>query len=76
VQELTVREAQAVIDEELARLPDKYRAPLILCCLEGLARDEAARQLGWATSLVKSRLEQGRELLRRRLSSRGLGLSA
>jgi RNA polymerase sigma factor (sigma-70 family) len=76
VQELTVREARAVIDEELARLPDKYRAPVILCCLEGLARDEAARQLGWATSLVKSRLEQGRELLRCRLSSRGLGLSA
>jgi RNA polymerase sigma factor (sigma-70 family) len=40
--ELTVREAQSVIDEELARLPGKYRGPLILCCLEGLARDEAA----------------------------------
>src|SRR5262249_13491725 len=74
--EMTVSEAQGIVDEELASLPDKYRAPLVLCCLEGLARDEAARQLGWPDALVKSRLEQARELLRQRLARRGLAFSA
>ncbi|HEY7312793.1 MAG TPA: sigma-70 family RNA polymerase sigma factor [Gemmataceae bacterium] len=72
--ELSVREAQAIVEEELARLPENYRAPLVLCCLEGQTRDEAARQLGWSTKLLKSRLEQGRERLRFRLSRRGLTL--
>jgi RNA polymerase sigma factor (sigma-70 family) len=74
--ELTVYEAQTLVDQELARLPDKYRAPLVLCCLEGMTRDEAAQQLGWSPSLLKSRLEQGRELLRNRLARRGMTLTA
>jgi RNA polymerase sigma factor (sigma-70 family) len=74
--EMTVAEAQGIVDQELAGLPDKFRAPLVLCCLEGLARDEAARQLGCTASVVKSRLEQARELLRRRLGRRGLTLPA
>jgi RNA polymerase sigma factor (sigma-70 family) len=74
--ELTVAEAQGIVDRELASLPEKYRAPLLLCCLQGLARDEAARQLGWTLGLLKSRLEQARELLRDRLSRRGLALPA
>jgi RNA polymerase sigma factor (sigma-70 family) len=74
--ELTVHEAQTIVDQELARLPDKYRAPLVLCCLEGLTRDEAAQQLGWSVSLLKSRLEQARELLRNRLVRRGMTLTA
>ncbi len=74
--ELSVREAQAILDEELALLPEKWRAPVVLCCLEGRTRDEASRQLGWSSQLVKSRLEQGRERLRSRLCRRGLMLPA
>jgi RNA polymerase sigma factor (sigma-70 family) len=73
--ELTLREAHEILDQELLRLPDKFRLPLVLCYLEGLTRGEAAHQLGWPASVLKSRLEQARELLRRRLPSRGLRLS-
>jgi RNA polymerase sigma factor (sigma-70 family) len=74
--EITVREAQVVLEEELARLPEKYRAPLVLCCLEGVPRDEAAQHLGWPLSTLKSRLEEARDRLRRRLGRRGLTLPA
>jgi RNA polymerase sigma factor (sigma-70 family) len=65
----------AVLDEELQALPDKYRAPLLLCCLQDKTRDEAARELGWAPGAVKIRLERGRDMLRSRLARRGLALS-
>src|SRR5262249_47093631 len=70
--ELTVREAQAALDEEFARLPERDRGPLILCYLEGLTRDEAARRLGCPLGTLKSRLERARAALQKRLAPRGL----
>jgi RNA polymerase sigma factor (sigma-70 family) len=72
VAELSVREFQSVLDAEVNRLPEKYRAPILLCCLEGKSRDEAARLLGWTLTAVKDRLEQGRERLRACLARRGV----
>jgi RNA polymerase sigma factor (sigma-70 family) len=74
--ELTVREAQAVLDEELARLSERERAPLVLCYLQGLTRDEAAERLGCPLGTLKGRLERARALLQKRLQGRGLGLGA
>jgi RNA polymerase sigma factor (sigma-70 family) len=74
--ELTGRELLAVLDEEMQGLPERYRAPLVLCYLEGKTRDEAARQLGWSLTTFKRRLVQARACLRRRLERRGLALPA
>jgi RNA polymerase sigma factor (sigma-70 family) len=73
--ELTAREALRVLDEEVRRLPEAYRLPVVLCCLEGLSQEEAARQLGWAPGSVKGRLERGRKRLHQRLARRGLSLA-
>src|SRR5262249_1190567 len=69
-------ELRQILDEELNRLPERYRAPLVLCYLEGKTNEEAARQLGRPVGTVWYQLSRGRELLRGRLSRRGVGLSA
>ncbi|HEV3118253.1 MAG TPA: sigma-70 family RNA polymerase sigma factor, partial [Gemmataceae bacterium] len=70
------RELCLVLDEEMDRLPERYRGALLLCYLEGRTRDQAARQLAWSLRTLDRRLERGRELLRRRLTRRGVTLSA
>jgi RNA polymerase sigma factor (sigma-70 family) len=74
--EVSSRELFRIVDEEIERLPIAVRVPLILCCLEGRTRDEAAAVLGCSVAAVKSRLERGRNQLRRRLERRGLQLPA
>jgi RNA polymerase sigma factor (sigma-70 family) len=70
------QQVQALLDEELDRLPEKYRIPLILCELEGNTIKEAARHLGWPQGTLATRLAQGRGMLAKRLSDHGLTLSA
>src|SRR5262249_31701528 len=74
--DLSWREVQSILHQELQRLPEKYRLPLIACCLEGHTRDEAARQLGWTFAALEGMLNRGRELLRKRLERRGVTLAA
>jgi RNA polymerase sigma factor (sigma-70 family) len=70
------REVQETIHAELNGLAERYRAPLVLCYLQGKTQNEAAEQLGVARNTLKARLERGRAILRARLVRRGLGPAA
>jgi RNA polymerase sigma factor (sigma-70 family) len=65
-------ELHAALHEELGRLPEKYRAPLVLCYIEGLPHESVARRLGWPIGTVRVRIARGRDLLGARLIRRGL----
>jgi RNA polymerase sigma factor (sigma-70 family) len=73
--ELTARELVTLLDEEVQRLPEAYRLPVVLCYLEGRTLEEAARLLGWTRGMVKGRLERARDRMQARLAGRGLALS-
>ncbi len=60
-----------LLHEEINRLPVRFRAPIVLCDLDGLTHEHAVRQLGWPLGTVKSRIARGRERLRNRLTRRG-----
>src|SRR5262249_46985756 len=74
--DLSWREVQAVLHEELDRLPEEYRAPLVVCFLECRRLDEAAEQLGSGKGALRSNMQRARQLLQARLARRGLGSMA
>jgi RNA polymerase sigma factor (sigma-70 family) len=75
LEEVLWRDLRPVLDEEVNRLPEKYRAPVVLCYLEGMSYAETARRLECCKGAVALRLEQARDRLRKRLRRRGLDLS-
>ncbi len=64
-----------ILHDEIHRLPERYRAPIVLCCLEGLTQGQAALSLGWPVGTVQSGLARGRDRLRDRLRRRGVAPS-
>jgi RNA polymerase sigma factor (sigma-70 family) len=66
---------QGILDQELSRLPDKYRVAIVMCDLQGTARKVAARQLGLPEGTVAGRLTRGRAILAKRLARHGLAVT-
>jgi RNA polymerase sigma factor (sigma-70 family) len=75
-QDAAWNELRPVLHDEVRRLPDKYRVPVILSYLEGKTNEEVAELLHWPVGTVKGRLSRARALLRSRLMRRGMTLSA
>jgi RNA polymerase sigma factor (sigma-70 family) len=73
--EVTWAEVRSILDEEVARLPELYREPFVLCCLQGASRAEASERLGVKDGTLSSRLAQGRKRLQEALARRGVALS-
>jgi RNA polymerase sigma factor (sigma-70 family) len=71
-----VQSIRPILDEEIARLPARYRAPVTLCYLEGRTNEEAARQLGCPKGTLQYWLACARDRLRHRLNRRGITLPA
>jgi RNA polymerase sigma factor (sigma-70 family) len=69
-------EAVRLLLDELARLPEKYRAPVLLCFFDGLSQADAARRLGWPVGTVAGRIARAKDRLHRRLSRRGVAVPA
>lgn len=69
---LPVDDAVQVIHQEIDLLPDRYREPLVLCCLEGMTYAQAAARLRWSEGMTQGRLVRARSLLRSRLARRGV----
>jgi RNA polymerase sigma factor (sigma-70 family) len=69
-----IRDEVAVLHEEIARLPERYRAAIVLCDLQGLTQQEAGRRLGRPAGTIGARLSRARERLRGRLTRRGFAL--
>lgn len=75
-EDLTWNEVQTIVDEEIERLPELYRTPLVLCCLQDVSRAEAAERLGVKDGTLSSRLAQGRKRLQAALARRGVACGA
>ena len=69
-------ELRSALDEEINRLPERYRRPLVLCYVEGLTQEAAARRLRWNAGVLRGRLDRARIRLRGRLVRRGLAPAA
>lgn len=69
-------DVRELVADELTRLPEEYRRPIMLCYLDGMTHQEVARRLDWPVGTVKVRLVRGRRLLRERLERRGIALGA
>jgi RNA polymerase sigma factor (sigma-70 family) len=74
-EDIDMQDLRAVLDEEINRLPERYRVAVVLCYLQDHTNAEAARRLGCSRGSVATLLARARDKLRRRLTQRGIGLS-